>query len=118
MKRIILITIVILVAITGNNVLGQKQKKTETFTVTTTAQCGMCKATLEKAMAYEKGVVSSSLDVETAKFTITYKSHKTNPEKLRTAISKTGYAADDVKAEESAYNKLPTCCKVGGMDHK
>ena len=77
----------------------------------------MCKATIEKAMAYEKDIISSSLDVETAELTVKYKLAKTTPEKIRNAISAAGYGADYVKANKKAYNNLPNCCKIGGMDH-
>jgi periplasmic mercuric ion binding protein len=79
--------------------------------VKTSAQCGQCKDRLERAMAYEKGVVSSELNLEDKVFTVVYKPAKTNPELIRKAISKTGYDADDVVAEKKAYDKLPPCCK-------
>ena len=51
----------------------------------------------------------------TAMFKVTYVTKKTNPEKLRLAITKIGYDADELKADEKAYNKLPGCCQKGGM---
>jgi copper chaperone CopZ len=87
------------------------QNGTDTLFVQTSAQCGMCKQTLEKAMAYEKGVISSSLDLETKILQVVYKDAKTNPEKIRKAIAAVGYDADDVKANERAYSNLPACCK-------
>ena len=43
----------------------------------------------------------------------------TNIENVKTAIANAGYDADDVKADEGAYKKLPKCCKKpedgGGM---
>jgi periplasmic mercuric ion binding protein len=79
--------------------------------IKTSAVCDMCKETLEKAMAYEKGVKSSNLDVESAVITVNYNAAKTNPDKIRKAISEAGYDADDVKANEKAYSKLNACCK-------
>ena len=87
------------------------QKGADTLFVHTSAQCGMCKQTIEKAMAYEKGVISSSLDLETKILQVVYKEAKSNPEKIRKAISAVGYDADDVKANERAYSNLPACCK-------
>ena len=117
MKNLITLIIISIVTMTSNDVLAQKAKKTETIIIKTSTQCGMCKATVEKAMAYEKGVKSSSLDVKKAEFTVTYNPSKTSAEKIRLAISKTGYDADDVKADKEAYENLPGCCKKGGMDH-
>lgn len=79
--------------------------------IKTTAQCSMCEERIEKAMAYERGVESSSLDLDKNILTVVYKEKKTTPEKIRKAISTAGYDADDVKANERAYSKLPACCK-------
>lgn len=87
------------------------QKTTETIKIKTTAQCEHCKEAMEKAMAYEKGVISSELDLETKILEVKYKSGKTNPEKIRKAISDIGYDADDVKADSKAYKNLDPCCK-------
>ncbi len=85
--------------------------KVETIKIKTSSQCGDCKERIEEALAFEKGVKSSALDLETKIVTVTYKAGKTTPEKIRKAISKVGYDADDVPAENKAYGKLPACCK-------
>lgn len=85
--------------------------KTTTIEIKTSAQCSMCKETIEKAMAFEKGVVKANLDVETKVLSVTYKTAKTSPETIRKAVSAVGYDADDVKADEKAYSKLADCCK-------
>jgi len=109
--------IITLLIITSNNLLAQKAKKTEEFKVKTSAQCDMCKERLEKAMAYEKGVKKSNLNVEKAVLTIVYNPKKTTPKIIRKAISDVGYDADEIPADSNAYNNLPSCCKKGGMDH-
>jgi periplasmic mercuric ion binding protein len=88
-----------------------KTAKEAELKVKTSAQCGQCKDRLERAMAFEKGVISSDLNLEDKVFTIIYKPAKTTPELIRKAISKTGYDADDMAAEAKAYEKLPACCK-------
>lgn len=87
------------------------QKGVDTLKIKTSAQCSMCEERIEKAMAYERGVESSSLDLETKFLTVIYKEKKTSPDKIRKAISKVGYDADGVAANERAYSKLPACCK-------
>jgi periplasmic mercuric ion binding protein len=82
--------------------------------INVSSQCETCKETLEKAMAYEKGVKSAVLDVATHTFTVVYDSNKTSPDTIRKAISKVGYDADNVPADPKAYEKLPKCCKKGG----
>jgi copper chaperone CopZ len=91
-----------------------KEKKIE---IQTSAVCGMCKERIESNMAYEKGVKSVELDKKTKIVTITYRTDKTNPEKLRKAISELGYDADDVEANTKAYAKLPACCKKDVEPH-
>ncbi|MBD2755712.1 heavy-metal-associated domain-containing protein [Spirosoma validum] len=85
----------------------------------TSAICGMCKARIERNLAFEKGVKEADLDVKTKVVTIKYNPAKTDVAKLKANISKTGYDAEDVPADEVGYNKLPSCCKKGGgMDHQ
>ncbi len=87
------------------------QKKTEEIRIKTSAQCGQCKTRIETAMAYEKGVVKSELNVETKELTVLYKPGKTSPEQIRKALNNLGYDADGTLANEKAYAKLPSCCK-------
>ncbi|MDF1673518.1 MAG: heavy metal-associated domain-containing protein [Vicingaceae bacterium] len=117
MKNIITIMLITLTSLFTTNVKAQKSNETAEIKIKTSAQCEMCKQRLEKAMAYEKGIKSSKLDVESATLTVVFKPNKTTPDKIRTSISKTGYDADKIKAEEKAYNNLPDCCKKGGMEH-
>ncbi|MDK2909617.1 MAG: periplasmic mercuric ion binding protein [Bacteroidales bacterium] len=83
----------------------------DTVWIRTSAQCEMCKETIEKALAYEKGVISSDLDLKTKKVKVVYSPAKTSPEKIRKAISASGYDADEVAADPKAYKRLPSCCK-------
>lgn len=112
MKNLIITTMMIL-GVTFS-MSAQNKRKTEEIKIKTSAQCDMCKERLEKAFAYEKGVKSSHLDVETAVFTVEYFPTKTTPEKLKEAVTKVGYDADDLPANEKAYNNLPNCCQKGG----
>jgi len=85
--------------------------KTANLEIKTSAQCNMCKETIEKAMAFEKGVVKSELVVESKILKVTYKPAKTTPEAIRRAVSEAGYDADEVKADPKAYKNLSDCCK-------
>ena len=88
-----------------------QDKKVETIKIKTSAVCDMCKSRIEKSMAFEKGVKTVVLDVDTKIVTITYNPSKTTPDDLRKAISKLGYDADKVVRDKAAYAKLPGCCK-------
>ncbi len=94
-----------------------KTSGTATAQFKTSAVCDMCKARIEKSLAYEKGVQSASLDVPSKVLTVTYRADKTTPEALRTAVQKTGYDADDLTADARAYNRLPDCCKKTNAVH-
>ena len=92
-------------------------KGTATAQFKTSAVCDMCKARIEKSLAYEKGVQSAVLDVPSKVLTVTYKADKTSPAALRTAVQKTGYDADELTADARAYSRLPDCCKKTNSTH-
>lgn len=94
-----------------------KGPATETLQLKTSAVCDMCKARLEKALAYEKGVQEANLDVPSKILTVTYRPDKTTPAALRAAVQQTGYDADDQTAEARAYDRLPECCKKTNATH-
>jgi len=112
MKNIKLFLIVIFATISGAT-FAQNKAKIDSIKIKTSAECDMCKETIEKAMAYEKGVKSSALNVETAMLTVVYNPEKTNPEKIKKAVNEAGYDADELKANQRSYDKLNACCKKG-----
>ena len=93
------------------------EPKVKEIKIQTSAVCGMCEDRLESNLVFEKGVKSVELDDKTKVLTITYKTSKTDPDKLREAVSKLGYDADDVEADPKAYAKLPACCKKDVAPH-
>lgn len=112
MKKLILI---LLMLISGTSItlsVSEKGDKVKTIKIKTTAQCGQCKERIEKAMAYEKGVKSSDLDLETKVLTVVYDSIKTTEMKLKNVVAKMGYDAGEVKKDMKAYKNLPACCKL------
>jgi periplasmic mercuric ion binding protein len=111
MKNLKLIITALVIILTVSAANAQK-KKTETIVINTSSVvCDMCKETIETALAYEKGVKSSNLDVKKKTITVKYNPEKTTPEQIRKAISESGYDADDVKANPEAFTKLEECCK-------
>ncbi|GAB4129833.1 MAG: hypothetical protein OHK0045_22240 [Raineya sp.] len=87
------------------------QTSTEEVKIKTSAVCGMCKKTIERDLSYEKGVISSELEVGSQMLTVKYNPAKTNPKKIKKAVTKIGYDADEMPATPKAYKKLPECCK-------
>lgn len=95
----------------------EKKKNYLEVQIKTSAVCGMCEERIEGNIAYEKGVKKVDLDDDTKIVTIGYNPRRTDPDKLRKAISKLGYDADDVEADQVAHDKLPKCCQKGNEPH-
>lgn len=83
----------------------------DTLRIKTSAVCGECKEIIEQYLSFEKGVTSSNLDVESKIVTVVFNPDKTTPDKIRIAVTKSGYDADSLKADPKAFRKLPQCCK-------
>lgn len=109
MKTKIMLGLIMLVTFIKVNA----QEKTAEIKIKTSATCDMCKETIEKYVAFEKGVKKITVDIKTQMAIVIYNPQKTTPEKIRIAISKSGYDADDVPADKKAYEKLDDCCKKG-----
>jgi copper chaperone CopZ len=116
-KSIILVSIFTFAGLVGTAQENEKPKKAEEIKIQTSAICGMCKDRIEHDLSFEKGITSVSLDNETKIATVGYKPKKTNPDKIRKAISEIGYDADDVLANQEAHDKLPKCCQKGNKPH-
>ena len=54
------------------------------------------------------------VDLETNLITVKIDPKKTDVVKVRTAIAKLGYTADEVAPDMAAREKLPACCKNEG----
>lgn len=81
--------------------------------IKTSAECSKCKTRIEKAVSSLDGVIIASLDVKSKIFTVSF-DETIDIEKIRKTINNIGYDADSTKADETAYKKLPKCCKVDG----
>ena len=79
--------------------------------------CGMCKDRIENG-ALIKGVKKAEWDKETEMLTVIYNPDKVELIDIHKAIAELGHSTDKVKAEESAYNKLPACCQYDDGAHK
>ena len=110
MKTINSFLIIAAIGIFSFNASAQKKEKAE-VKIKTSAQCEDCQKRIEDRLNFTKGVKSAKLDVKTKIVTVVYDPAKTSPEKLKEAISKGGYDADDMPANEKAYKRLPTCCQ-------
>jgi copper chaperone CopZ len=119
-KTIFITGVIIMTVLISQNLFAQEIKadKYSKIDIKTSAQCGMCKETIEKALAFESGVKNSNLNLDTKIVTVKYNPNKTNPDKIKIAISKAGYDADELQADPEAYDKLSPCCKKDGPKHE
>lgn len=117
MKTIKLILLVFATMLFAENAAAQSQKTVQTATIKTSIYCEHCKhcetcgPKFDKVLLREKGVQMVVLDEEANTVKVTYNSKKTDLQKIKVAISKLGYDADEVKADVLAYNGLDECCK-------
>lgn len=94
-----------------------QQSKNEKAIIKTTLYCDHCKAcetcgqNFDANMLKIKGVKMYELDEKNMTLTLYYNARKTNLLAIKTAISKMGFDADEVKADLVAYEKLDGCCK-------
>jgi mercuric ion binding protein len=117
MKPIKTILIAFTLLLFSNAAFAQQQKTVQTAVIKTAIYCDHCKACetcgdrLQKVLLKEKGVQMITLDEKAMTIKVVYNSKKTDLPAIKTAISKLGYDADDVKADAAAYETLDGCCK-------
>jgi len=94
------------------------QKTVQTAIIKTQIYCKHCKKCescgdkFNKTLLREKGIQMVELDEKEMTIKVVFNSKKTDLDKIKTAISKLGYDADDLKAEPTAYEGLDNCCKA------
>jgi mercuric ion binding protein len=117
MKSIKFLVIAFAAFMFSNNLSAQEQKTIQTATIKTAIYCDHCKNCetcgdkFNRTLLKEKGVQMVVLDEKAMTINVTYNSKKTDLPKIKQAISKLGYDADEVKAEAIAYEGLDDCCK-------
>lgn len=118
MKKIQFMFVLALALLGGQNIFAQaKAAENDTVFIQTSAICGDCKERLEHNISFEKGVTFVELNDSTKVLTIVYKTGKNDKEKLKIAVTKIGYDADDLAADPKAYDRLPACCKKDNEAH-
>lgn len=109
MKNIVkVISAIIAVLYCTNSIAQIKNSKNEAVKVY--GNCGMCKATIEKAGNLKK-TAKVVWNEESKMATLTYDSKKTNQEEILKRIALAGYDSDNFLAPDDAYAKLHGCCK-------
>lgn len=115
-KKIIFIT---LIALTINKLSAQVMAaKAEWVTIKTpNLKCWECKDRLEKWLIVENkanmqsGLIQWKFNLLNGEIRFQYYPDRVTVDEIRIALNNAGFDADDEKAEESAYKKLPPICK-------
>lgn len=74
--------------------------------------CQTCRRTIIRGLSTQKGVRFVEVDVPKQNILIVYRPDKTDPTRLRHAITRLGYDADTLPRDMKAYQKLPDCCRA------
>ena len=78
---------------------------------TPNALCENCKTRIETYLKRYDGVLEITVNYRKGETKVKYVTDRINIEEIKTAIANCGYDADDVQANEDAYNRLPKTCK-------
>src|SRR5690554_3089737 len=113
MKKGIVFMVVLFSFLTSYAISQKSETSRPTVFIQTNAQCEDCKERIEGVLNFEKGIMYSSLDLETKKIEVKYNAKRTSLEKIKNTIAAIGYDADDVKAVKTAQSALPECCQPG-----
>ena len=73
--------------------------------------CGMCKKTIEGAIAGVDGLIKGEWDVKKKVLHVEFNSAKTSVEMISKAVAASGYDTEYHTADNDAYNNLHTCCQ-------
>lgn len=106
MKKVLLVIGIMLLG-----VVGFAQNKNAHASIEVDGVCGMCKERIEKASIQAKGVKSATWSVETHKLDLIYNENKTDLLNIQQSVADSGHDTPDVKAEESVYQSIDSCCK-------
>ncbi|MEN8123355.1 MAG: cation transporter [Bacteroidota bacterium] len=115
MKRIIFITLALLVGVATNPLYAQK-KGNKTVCFKSNMDCTNCEKTVYEYLKFEKGVKDLKVDHASNTIMVEYKEGKTTDKDLAKAVEKKGYKADKISIED--YNKLVGTEKEEKHDHK
>lgn len=88
-----------------STVKAQIKNEIKTVKLQTSAHTEMCKAKIEKTLAYEKGIIESELDRKSQILTVTYNPKKTDVDRIIKVIAKIGHDAKEIVEEKEIKKK-------------
>ena len=109
MKNLILIDMIAFLGISAQ--AQTKKNKNLKYSTEVNGNCEQCKKRIEKAAFSVPGVKTASWDISSHQLTVILNEEKSSPEDLNKAIAKVGHDTKEVKATQTDYDNLHTCCK-------
>jgi len=99
---------------------GNAQSKTTEVVIKTNIycdhchECGSCEERIIHELKFTKGVMEAHLDIPKSEIRVVYYRKKTDVGKIKDAINKAGFDADDQPASQQFTDLLDDCCKKRG----
>lgn len=114
MKRFLLLTI-ILIGFLGDNFAQSGRPQWATIK-TPNLRCWECKKRLEDYMAREvaqteSGIMKMQINLLSGTTRVQFRPDRVSLNYIQTAFANAGFDADEIKAAEESYKRLPTVCK-------
>lgn len=94
------------------------KKDKQKAAIKTSAICHMCKKKIEERVKTLPGIEKAVLSLGNSTLKVTYHPATVSLETIKQTITALGYDADDLGADPSAYEQLPTCCKKNKSSKK
>ncbi|MDP2336585.1 MAG: heavy-metal-associated domain-containing protein [Bacteroidota bacterium] len=115
MKTVKIILVALLATTLGVNSYAQTNNQSQVLTEKTeiikvSGNCDMCKARIEKAAKLD-GVSKAEWNKKDKTLTATFNPAKTNMNEIGKKVAAAGHDTEKMKANETAYDKLPGCCQ-------
>ncbi len=107
----------VLTAFLFSTTLSAQNRKPEWATIKTpNVRCWECKVRLESYMKKETsqtegGIIKMQINLLSGTTRVQYWPDRVNADYIRTAFANAGFDADEIKAEDDSYKKLPPSCK-------
>ncbi|MET0760444.1 MAG: heavy-metal-associated domain-containing protein [Flavobacterium sp.] len=109
MKNII---IVMLLTFVGFSTQAQEKKnKNAKVEFHVSGNCEMCKKRVEKTALSVSGVKTADWHMDCGTLYLIVNEEKTDVSTIQKAIAKAGHDTDEVKATQTDYDNLHTCCQ-------
>ncbi len=89
----------------------QKKNKNAKYEFEVNGNCEQCQKRIQKAAFSVSGVKSAEWHIDDHILHLIINEEKCSVSDVKKAIAKVGHDTDEVKAEDSVYENLHSCCK-------